>query len=171
MNPSDRSLQPVSHIATSLISHSPLARARHMSNVRKEWLTRMAKLIYLIPALAILAIAHYSILARFERRHRRHLEEQKRISQQGTTVKEIVRVDGQERIRIFKAANEGFGFVREIHKHDRWIYEHLAGPGPIFDTPEDAEREAMIQLPWLRSPDRKAHPVGTDNSEAAPRRL
>lgn len=131
----------------------------------------MPKLIYLVPGLAILVFAHYSILASFERRHRRHLEEQKRTSEQGTTVKEIVRVDGQERIRIFNAANEGFGFVREVRKHDRWIYEYLAGPGAIFDTAEDAEHAAMIQLPWLRSPDRKAHPVGTDNSGVTPRRV
>jgi hypothetical protein len=92
---------------------------------------------------------------RLEERAKLRAERRLKILESSTSVKEFVRDDGRERIRIFRCPNETFGAVVESSRdHGIWIFDMLLGPGAVFDSVEAAELEAdkaMQSLGWKKN--------------------
>lgn len=73
------------------------------------------------------------------------------------TVKNIVRKDGKERVRIVRDG-ENFGAVLESYNQrtQDWRPLQAVGAGCVYDSVESAETEAASAAPWLKLEARKA---------------
>ena len=70
-----------------------------------------------------------------------------------TTVKEIVRADGTQRVRIYQGGNDAFGGVVEDRRNEdgEWSPFHFIGAGCVYDSPQAVEEEAKSTVPWLHA--------------------
>jgi len=73
------------------------------------------------------------------------------------SVKNIVRKDGKERVRIIRDG-ENFGAVLEGYnpRTQNWLPLQAVGVGCVYDSVESAETEAASAAPWLKPKERNA---------------
>jgi len=76
----------------------------------------------------------------------------KEVSGGNSVVKEILRSDGRERVRIFERSNHTFGIAvhRQPEDTEAWFASVSPISGAAYDSIETAEREAAVVIPWLR---------------------
>ncbi len=67
------------------------------------------------------------------------------------TVKEIVRPDRKERVRIFRRAEGTYGVAIDSWSDDGecWIGSLCPGTGAVYASPEIAEREVAVEMSWV----------------------
>jgi hypothetical protein len=101
--------------------------------------------------LAIVA-SHVFYLSWVMRRQQRSAEKAKLAIEPNVTIKQIVRADGKERVRIIRVGEAAFGAVLERHHKStgEWLLEVIVAPGAVFDSADVAESEAARIAPWVR---------------------
>lgn len=113
------------------------------------------RMVVIVAVFFVWVAYRYVRYSRLSRRRRLYQEKGKILLEQSVTVKEIIRDDGMERVRIFDCAGQGFGAALELRSNEEWVFQYLVGPGAVFDSADAAEREAGTELSWLGSNGRK----------------
>lgn len=127
--------------------------------------------LLLVLLLAVFCVALWW-RSRYTLRSWRRNEKRRKAIEPNVTVKEVVRFDGKERVRIIRCENETFGAVLERRNREEgeWLVELIAAPSAVFDSAEVAETQAATIAPWLNSAKKECEPNARTKNEDAPRR-
>jgi hypothetical protein len=111
----------------------------------------------MVVSFSVVIIGHF-IRVRRERRTLVADETKRNLLPPVITVKEIVRPDGRERVRIFLRPEGTYGVAIDHAPLDElgWCPPTSLGTGAVYASVEIAEREISLTLPWRHTHEENA---------------